>query len=64
VQHPGILRALEYKDHERGAALIFDHDPEALRLGSDWIWMASRFQRSPAWARSRHPNFASPVSLR
>jgi serine/threonine protein kinase len=32
VQHPGVLRALEYKDHERGAALIFDHNPEALRL--------------------------------
>ena len=32
IHHPGLLRALEYKDHERGAALIFEHDPDALRL--------------------------------
>jgi serine/threonine protein kinase len=32
IHHPGLLRALEYKDHERGAALVFEHDPEALRL--------------------------------
>jgi len=32
IHHPGLLRALEYKDHERGAALIFEHDPDAVRL--------------------------------
>jgi serine/threonine protein kinase len=32
LHHPGLLRALEYKDHERGAALIFEHDAEAIRL--------------------------------
>ena len=32
IHHPGLLRALEYKDHERGAALIFEHDPDAIRL--------------------------------
>ena len=32
IHHPGLLSALEYKDHERGAALIFEHDPDSIRL--------------------------------
>src|SRR5262249_3505515 len=32
IEHPGILRVLDYKDTERGPALIFEHDPKALRL--------------------------------
>jgi serine/threonine protein kinase len=32
VNHSGILRAEGFTIHERGAALIFEHDPKALRL--------------------------------
>jgi serine/threonine protein kinase len=32
VNHPGILRAEGFTMHERGAALIFEHDPKAVRL--------------------------------
>ncbi len=32
VNHPGILRADGFTLHERGAALIFEHDPKAVRL--------------------------------
>ncbi len=32
INHPGILRALEYKDHERGPALVFEYRPDSLPL--------------------------------
>ncbi|WP_029008644.1 BREX system serine/threonine kinase PglW [Azospirillum halopraeferens] len=32
IDHPGVLRVREYKDTDRGPALIFDHDPKAIRL--------------------------------
>ena len=32
ISHPAILRAVDYKDHERGPALIFEHRADALRL--------------------------------
>lgn len=32
IEHSGILRCREYKDTELGPALVFDHDPGALRL--------------------------------
>ena len=32
IQHPGILRALAYHEHERGPALVFEHEPKAVRL--------------------------------
>jgi serine/threonine protein kinase len=32
LQHPGILRALGYHEHDLGPALVFEHDPKALRL--------------------------------
>lgn len=32
IDHPGILRVNDYKDTELGPALIFDHDPKAVRL--------------------------------
>lgn len=32
VDHPGILRVNDYKETELGPALIFDHDPKAVRL--------------------------------
>lgn len=32
IDHPGILKAWEYKDAELGPALVFDHDPKAVRL--------------------------------
>lgn len=32
IDHPGILRVKDYKETELGPALIFDHDPKAIRL--------------------------------
>jgi serine/threonine protein kinase len=32
LHHPGILQVLDYTEHELGPALIFRHDPEAVRL--------------------------------
>ena len=32
LQHPGILRAFNFTEHEIGPALIFEHDPLAIRL--------------------------------
>jgi serine/threonine protein kinase len=32
IEHPGILRAHDYREHELGPALVFDHDPDAIRL--------------------------------
>ena len=32
VQHPGVAKALDFVDHERGPAVIFEHDPEEIRL--------------------------------
>lgn len=32
IDHPGILKVKDYKETELGPALIFDHDPTALRL--------------------------------
>ena len=35
LNHAGILKALDLHEHERGPALIFEHDPDAKRL--DWF---------------------------
>jgi serine/threonine protein kinase len=32
LQHPGILRAYGFTEHELGPALLFEHDPQSLRL--------------------------------
>ena len=32
IDHPGILKVKDYKETELGPALIFDHDPKAMRL--------------------------------
>ncbi|MFZ1101804.1 MAG: NERD domain-containing protein, partial [Hyphomicrobiaceae bacterium] len=32
IEHPGIVRVLDYRDTDRGPALIFEHDQDALRL--------------------------------
>ena len=32
LQHPGVLRALGFTEHEVGPAIVFEHDPSALRL--------------------------------
>jgi serine/threonine protein kinase len=32
LQHPSILRALGYTEHEVGPAVVFEHDPHSLRL--------------------------------
>ncbi|MBG0825185.1 BREX system serine/threonine kinase PglW [Planomonospora sp. ID91781] len=32
VNHPGIARAIEFYEHERGLAVVFDHDVSEVRL--------------------------------
>ena len=32
IQHPGILKAVDYQEHELGPALVFEHAPTAVRL--------------------------------
>ena len=32
IDHPGILRALDFRETESGPALVFDHDSSAIRL--------------------------------
>lgn len=32
VNHPGIVRAIDYKEQDLGSALIFEHHPDAQRL--------------------------------
>ena len=32
IDHPGIVKVKDYQDTELGPALIFDHDPKAIRL--------------------------------
>jgi serine/threonine protein kinase len=32
LQHPGVLRALGFTEHEVGPAIVFEHDPNSLRL--------------------------------
>jgi serine/threonine protein kinase len=32
IEHKGILRAREYQQHDQGPALVFEDDPEAVRL--------------------------------
>ncbi|MCG7962843.1 MAG: BREX system serine/threonine kinase PglW [Candidatus Thiodiazotropha taylori] len=32
IEHPGILHAREYQQHDQGPALVFEHDPSAVRL--------------------------------
>ena len=46
VHHPGILRADEYRETERGPALIFPYDPQAIRLDVFIERNASRLDES------------------
>lgn len=32
IDHPGVLKVKDYKETELGPALVFDHDPKAIRL--------------------------------
>jgi serine/threonine protein kinase len=32
IQHPGILHAVGFHEHELGPALVFEHEPKAVRL--------------------------------
>lgn len=32
IDHPGVLRAEDFADHELGPALVFEHTPDAMRL--------------------------------
>jgi hypothetical protein len=42
IQHPGILRAVGYHEHELGPALVFEHSPGALRLDHFLLQHAQR----------------------
>ncbi|MCK6556376.1 BREX system serine/threonine kinase PglW [Candidatus Binatia bacterium] len=32
IHHPGVLRAVDYREHERGPALVFEHDSKSISL--------------------------------
>jgi serine/threonine protein kinase len=32
IEHPGILKAKDYLHHDHGPALVYEHDPKAIRL--------------------------------
>ncbi|MGI2111255.1 BREX system serine/threonine kinase PglW [Shewanella frigidimarina] len=32
IEHPGILKAKDYQQHDHGPALVYEYDPKALRL--------------------------------
>ncbi|WP_295579595.1 BREX system serine/threonine kinase PglW [uncultured Lamprocystis sp.] len=32
IEHPGILQARDYQQHDQGPALVYEHDPAAVRL--------------------------------
>lgn len=42
IHHPGIAHATDLVDHEFGPAVIFEHDPESVRLDH---WLAERGER-------------------
>jgi serine/threonine protein kinase len=42
IEHPGILKAVDYSEHELGPALIFEHDVNAIRLDHFLIENAQR----------------------
>ena len=48
LQHPGVLRALGFTEHEVGPAIVFEHDPNALRLDH---FLAQRGDRLPVDVR-------------
>ncbi|MEW6474682.1 MAG: BREX system serine/threonine kinase PglW [Actinomycetota bacterium] len=42
VQHPSIVRPLDVREHVAGPALVYDHDPDAVRLDH---WLAEHHER-------------------
>ena len=42
IHHPGIARALDLVDHTLGPAVVFDHDPESVRLDQ---WLSQRGEK-------------------
>ncbi len=46
LQHPGILRAYNFTEHELGAALIFEHDPLWIRLDHFLVQQKDRLTAS------------------
>lgn len=48
VEHPGILRALDYVPHDLGPALLFEHTPGAVRLDH---FLAEKEKALDLWAR-------------
>lgn len=37
IDHPGILRVLDFRETELGPALVFEHDPNSIRLDCTWV---------------------------
>ncbi len=50
VEHPGILRALDYVPHDLGPALLFEHTPGAVRLDH---FLAEKEKGLDLWVRLR-----------
>lgn len=42
IEHPSIVRPLDVREHVSGPALVYDHDPDAIRLDH---WLAERHER-------------------
>jgi Nuclease-related domain len=47
IDHPGILRVLHFEESELGPALIFEHDPAAMRLDQFLAQHLSHCQAAP-----------------
>ncbi len=41
IEHPGILHALDYQQHDQGPALVYEHDTAAVRLDHFLIGLGS-----------------------
>ena len=51
LEHPGILRARDYQQHDQGPALVYEHDPAAARLDHYLVGLGSerRLDTADAW---------------
>jgi hypothetical protein len=58
VDHPGILRALDFRETELGPALVFEHDPSAVRLDR---FLAARLNDLSELTRPVERSYLQPV---
>jgi Nuclease-related domain len=52
IHHPGLAHATDLVDHEFGPAVIFEHDPDAVRFDH---WLAEHSERLTVEDRPRSP---------